>query len=139
MAHETSKITGFAIDNSAGTLTDISGSVNACTSQRAFEELDDTGLGDTIHSRVPGLGMASTYDVNGWVNSTTRAIFAPLVHTDTGAPTKTIAIKEASGVYYKGEAVVSNVTMGKAVGQLNTWSCTVTAVSGLSQTSVLGT
>jgi hypothetical protein len=139
MAHETSKVTGFAIDNSTGALTDISGSVNSVTAQRGFEELDDTGLGDSIHSRVPGLGMASTYDVNGWVNSTTRTIFAPLVHKDTGAPTKTISIKEATGVYYKGEAVVSNVTMGKSVGSLNTWSCTVTAVAGLTQTSVLGT
>lgn len=136
MAHETSKVTGFAIDNSAGALTNISGSTNSVVPTRGFEELDDTGLGDNIHTRVPGLGMAAVYDANGFVNSTTRAIFAPLLHGTAATVTKTIELKIATGEYWTGEAVVTNVSMPVNVGQINTWSCTLTAATGLTDTSV---
>ena len=134
MANETSKVTGFACDNAAASLTDISGSCNSVTWTGAMEMLDDTGLGDTDHTVVAGLGNAKTVAVNGMLNSTTRAIFAPLAASSTSI-TKTIEIKLATGDYWTGEAWPDNVTLGLPLG-LNTFSCNFSAQSGLTSTSV---
>ena len=134
MANETSKITGFACDNSAGTLTDISGDVNNVTWTGAMEMLDDTGLGDTDHTVVAGLGNAKTVSINGYLNSTTRAIFAPLAATSTSI-TKTIEMKLATGDFWTGEAWPDNVTINTPLG-LNTFSCNFSAQSGLTATAV---
>lgn len=137
MAHETSKVTGLAIDNSTGTLTDISGSVNMYRLNRAFEELEDTGLGDTTKSYIDGLGDAPRIPLNGHLNSTTRAIFAPLAAENTSVSTvKTLELKLASGDYWTGEAIVNDVELSVGVGQLNAWSCNLRAQSALTQTSV---
>jgi len=136
MANETSKVTGFACDNatSTGVLTDLSGYCNNVTWTGAMEMLDDTGLGDTDHTVVAGLGNAKTVAVNGMLNSTTRSIFAPLAAAST-TKTKTIEVKLASGDYWTGEAWPDNVTLGLPLG-LNTFSCNFSAQSGLSQTSI---
>jgi len=98
-----------------------------------MEMLDDTGLGDTDHTVVAGLGNAKTVAVNGMLNSTTRAIFAPLAASSTTL-TKTIEIKLATGDYWTGEAWPDNVTLGLPLG-LNTFSCNFSAQSGLTGTS----
>ena len=98
MANETSKVSGFAVDSSTGTLVDISGFCNNVTWTGAMEMLDDTGLGDTDHSVVAGLGNPKTVSVNGMLNTTTRPIFAPLAATSTSI-TKTIEIKLTTGDY----------------------------------------
>jgi len=134
MAHEDSKVSGFAVDNAAASLIDISGSCNAVTWTGAMEMLDDTGLGDSDHTVVAGLGNAKTVSVNGMLNSTTRAIFAPLAAASTSI-TKTIEVKLATGDYWTGEAWPDNVTIGLPLG-LNTFSCNFSAQSGLSSTSV---
>lgn len=131
---ETSKVSGFAIDNAAGTLTDISNYVNNVDWSGGNEKYDDTGLGDTRHTQVLGLGVASQVSVNGWMNSTTRAIFAPIV--DGTSVNKTIEIKLASGDFYGGECVPDATAIGLPVAALNTWSCTLSPVNGLTGTSV---
>ena len=134
MANETSKITGFAVDNAAASLVDISGFCNSVTWTGAMEMLDDTGLGDSDHTVVAGLGNAKTVAVNGMLNSTTRAIFAPLAAGSTTV-SKTIEIKLAAGDYWTGESWPDNVTIGLPLG-LNTFSCNFSAQSGLTTTSV---
>ena len=134
MAHENSKVTGFAVDNAAGTLTSISGSVNQVSIDGGMELLEDTGLGDTIRTFVDGLANGSNVSVNGMLDSTTRGIFAPLTNGTTVA--KTIEVKVATGDYWTGEAWPERVSLSSSPGAINTWSCTFRAVAGLTSTSV---
>lgn len=133
---ETSKVTGFAIDNAAGTLTDISNYTNNVDWGGGNETYDDTGLGDTRHTKVPGLGVGSTITANGWMNSTTRAIFPPIV--DGTSVNKTVEIKLASGDFYSGSCAPQNTAVSLPTAALNTWSITLEAVNGLTGTSVTG-
>lgn len=135
MGHETSEVTGFAIDNESGTLTDISGSVNTLTHDGGQELLEDTGLGDGRRTVVAGLANASNVQVNGMHNSTTRAIFGPVV--DGTSITKTVEVQYASGDIYTGEVWPETITgLSANVGQLNTWSAALRAQDGLTNTSV---
>jgi hypothetical protein len=135
MANEFSNVTGFACDDSGATLVDLSGFVNNFSFDGGLELLDDTGLGDSDRTVVAGLGNARNVNVNGWLNSTTRAIFAPLAGSATSI-TKTIELKLATGDFWTGEAWPENVNLSGGVGTLNTWSCTFRAQSGLTATSV---
>lgn len=137
MANENSSVTGFAMDNatSTGVLVDISGYVNTVSWDGGMNLLDDTGLGDGDETVVAGLGNARNVSVNGMLNSTTRAIFAPLAASAT-SKTKTIELKLATGDYWSGETWPESVNLGINVSQLNSWSCNFRAQSGLSQTSV---
>lgn len=136
MASETSKITGFAVDNASGTLTNISTATNNVDVAGGTEQYEDTGLSDTRHTFVLGLGAPVTVTANGWLNSTTRAIMAPLVNGTS--VDKTIEVKYATGDYYSGEAIPGNVQLGLPTGAVNTWSCTFQANNGLTATSVTG-
>lgn len=138
MAHENSTVIGFHCDNAGASLTDIAGSVNSVSFDGGLELLDDTGMGDTDRTVIAGLGNARNVTVNGFLNSTTRAIFAPLAANATSI-TKTIALKLATGSYYKGEAWPESVSLSASPGTINTWSCTFRAQSGLTATSVVGT
>lgn len=134
MAHEISKITGFAMDNASATLTDISGSVNTATLSGGTEQYEDTGLGDARHTFVLGLGTPVSVAVNGYLNSTTRAIIVPLVNGTT--VTKTIQLKMATGEYWTGESIPTDVQASLNMGAINTWSVTFQANDGLTKTSV---
>lgn len=134
MAHETSKVTGFAMDNASATLTSISGSVNQVQLTGGTEQYEDTGLGDTQHTFILGLGTPVQVSVNGYLNSTTRAIVLPLVNGTT--VNKTIELKMATGDYWTGEAIPQNVQANTNMGQINTFSITFQANDGLTSTSV---
>lgn len=134
MAHETSKVTGFAMDNASATLVSISGSVNQVSITGGTEQYEDTGLGDTRHTFVLGLGTPVQVSVNGYLNSTTRAIVMPLVNGTS--VNKTIEIKMATGEYWTGEAIPQNVNPATNMGALNTFSITFQANDGLTKTSV---
>ncbi len=134
MAHETSKVTGFAMDNASATLVSISGSVNQIGISGGTEQYEDTGLGDTRHTFVLGLGTPVQVTVNGYLNSTTRAIVLPLVNGTS--VNKTIELKMATGEYWTGESIPTNVNADSKMGALNTWSITFQANDGLTETSV---
>lgn len=138
MAHETSEIVGFALDSTpGGSLVNLSGDINTVSVSGGKELLDDTGLGDTRRTRVPGLAGPTSVSINGWHNSTTRAIFTPtFFDSDTS---RTIEIKYATGSYWKGETYPENGTPFNAnVAAVNTFNITFTAENGLSATSVTG-
>jgi hypothetical protein len=137
MANENSTVTGFACDDatSTGVLTNISGFVNNVSFDGGLELLDDTGLGDGDRTVIAGLGNARNVNVNGWLNSTTRAIFAPLAGSAT-SKTKTIELKLATGDYWTGEAWPESVNLSINVGAVNSWSCNFRAQSGLTSTSI---
>lgn len=134
MAHITSDVASFKVDDSAGSIATISGSVNSVTVDGGDNLLDDTGLGDSQHSVISGLGQPTTITVNGWLDSTTEAIFAPIVGGTS--ITKTIDIGLVSGQFLSGEAHMTSVSLGASVDAVSTWSCTFQAQSGLTRTSV---
>lgn len=134
MANWTSKDGGFRIDNAAGVLTDIKQYINSVDDSGGAARLDDTGLGDTRERSIAGLASATSVSINGSLNSTTYAIFAPLVNGTS--VTKTTEIKYAPAKLRVGEVYVSDVQLGQRVGQKHTFSATLSAENGLNGTSV---
>lgn len=134
MAHVISDAASFWCDNAATTLTNISGSVNNLSVDGGQNLLDDTGLSDTRHTFLPGLATGNMVSINGFVNSTTEGIFAPVL--DGTSIQKTIYIGIGSGQYLTGEAYPESVQMGASVDALSTFSCTFRATNGLTRTSV---
>ena len=135
MAHENSEVVAIGLDDESGSLADISGSINSVSWDGGQELLEDTGMGDGRRTVIAGLADASNIQLNGMHNSTTRAIFAPVV--DGTSITKTVELQLASGDVYTGEVWPERVTGFNAqVGQINTWSCALRAQDGLTSTSV---
>ena len=136
MGHETSEVTGFAIDiTPGGTLTDLSGDINSAQLTGSKELLDDTGLGDSRRTRISGLAGPTGVVINGWHNSTTRGAFPPnMFDSDTS---RTIEVLLASGEYWTGECFPESGTpFGSSVGAVNTFSVNWSAENGLTQTSI---
>lgn len=132
MAHVTSRTLVFKIDNASASLTDISGSVNQQNLAKDLGLLEDTGLGDTDRTYVPGLEGA-TLPVNGYMNSTTEAIVGPLV--EGTSITKTVSVFDGYQ-YLTGEVWPANVTITGNVGELVTWSMDLTFSGAVDRTSV---
>ena len=98
MANKTFKDLGFSLDNASATLTDLTAWLNQVSLQRAINLLEDTALSDTNKSVLTGLA-GTTVSINGFVNSTTDAIFGPLIATATSV-TKTFQYKAYTGRFY---------------------------------------
>jgi hypothetical protein len=133
MAHKTSKDWTFKLDDATGILKDITGDTNQHSVQGTLAMLEDSGGGDTESTFLPGLAGA-TIPANGWVNSTTEGIFAPLVGKRTSI-TKTFVA--GNGVkYLTGEAWPENVQISGNVNQLMAWSTTLRLDGAMTRTSV---
>lgn len=134
MAFAVSDAASLRVDDATATIANISGSVNSVTVDGGQELLEDTGLGDARRTVVAGLGTATNVTVNGMLDSTTEAIFAPI--TDGTSITKTIGVGLVSGQFLNGEAWPEAVQLAGNVGQISTWSVTFRAQNGLTRTSV---
>ncbi len=134
MASWDSSKAGFHVDNAAGTLTNISNYVNSLEAEGGTQLLDDTGLSDTIENFVGGIATGIRIRVNGFINSTTYAIFFPL-QAQTSV-TKTIQIKSFTAKYRYGEAWPTEVKLSAPIKTQQMWSCTFVAENGLTATSV---
>lgn len=137
MAHVTSEVASVRVDDATATIATISGSVNSIDVSGGQGLLDDTGMGDGRHTVIAGLGNATIVTLNGFLDSTTEAIFAPV--TDGTSITKTIGIGLVSGQYLNGEAWPESVSLGSTIDAISTWSCTFQAQNGLTRTSVVAT
>ena len=96
--------------------------------------LDDTGLSDTIENWVGGLAAGTNITVNGFLNSTTYTMIAPLQNKTS--VTKTIQILYFTGKYRYGEAWPSNVKLTQTAKQQGGWSIEFMAENGLTATSI---
>jgi hypothetical protein len=137
MGNINSDVASFRVDNESATIVNLTGStgtVNSIAPSGGQVLLDDTGVGDSRHTVVKGLANATEITVNGYVNSTTEAIFTPLL--DGTSITKTIGIGLVSGQYLNGEAWPRDVSFSVGIDELQTWSCTFQAADGLTRTSV---
>ena len=120
------------LDNSTGTLVEISDYVNDQALQTAFDVFRTDGVGSSDPERQHGKADASV-PLNGWINSTTEAIFGPLQGNRTST-TKTMFYY--NGVkFYTGEFLISDVEFSGSPNDLQTWSCTLAQSGAVSRTS----
>lgn len=135
MAHRNSDAVQVKVDGSTGTVVDISGDVNSVSFDGGMNLLDDTGMNDTRHTVVAGLADASSVSLNGWLDSTTEAIWANVV--DRTSITKTFGVTFDDGTtWWTGEVWPEDVSLSAGVDELQAWSVTLRAQNGLSSTSV---
>ena len=134
MAHKTSIDMRMKIDNAAGTLTAITGSVNSQALSAAMSVLEDSAMGDEERTYLPGLAGA-TLDLSGFLNTTTDGIFGPLVGNRT-CKTKTVEFKAYTSRYYKGEVYPTSVGISGSPDTLETWSASLTFDGAVTRTSV---
>ena len=134
MANKTYKDMKFGIDNASNTFADLTSYVNQESLQRSINLLEDTALSDANRSVLTGLA-GTTISINGFVNTTTDAIFGPLIATATSV-TKTTQYGAYTGRFYFGEALVSNVQYSGSVDTLQTFSIDLTFDGAVTRTSV---
>ena len=135
MANRNSDAVYIKLDDATATIADISGQVNSVSWDGGQVLLDDTGMSDSRHTFVKGLANASNVSLNGWLNSTTAAIFMPVI--DGTSITKTFGITlDSSSTWYNGEVWPEAVNVSAGTDALQAWSCNLVASNGLTSTSV---
>lgn len=135
MAHQISSAAEFRVDNAAATLTDISGSVNNLAIAGGNGLIEDTGLGDAVRTEIRDVGIVNSMNITFMVNSTTEAIFAPLVNGTSVQ--KTVQAQLVSGQYLSGEAYVGPVSFSVPIGlQTGTAEFRSSSNTGFDRTSV---
>jgi hypothetical protein len=125
---------GFRIDGSTGVLQDLSGDVNQQSIQRAVNLLEDTGMGEEERTFLPGLA-GTTLSINGMANTTTEAIFGPLV-ADNTSRTKTVEFKTHAGRFLNGEVRVGGYQASGSPDSLETFSADLTVDGAMNRTTV---
>jgi len=97
--------------------------------------VDDTGLSDAVRSEARDIGMINVMTMNGFVNSTTEAIFGPCINGTAAA--KTVEYKLNSNKFLSGTALIGTVSFSGPIG-LQTFSAEArsNSTTGFSRTSV---
>ena len=134
MANTTYKDMGFKIDGAGGTLIDIKAFLNQADLAAALDLIEDTAMGDTKRQYIPGLS-GNTLTINGMVNSTTDAIFGPLISAATSV-SKTVEFKAYATRFYNGEVFATGVTYSGSTNSLQTFSANLTIDGALNRTTV---
>ena len=121
------------VDNAAGTLTEISGSVNQASLQGTQDLLDSTTLNSSTKGNFPGLAGASL-PISGFINTTTDGIFGPLVGNRTSIA-KTFAFYHGEK-WFTGEMYPVDVQITGSANDLVTFSANLTLDGTITRTSV---
>jgi hypothetical protein len=124
----------FKIDNASSTLTSIKNWINQADMQRTLGIIEDTAMGDTNDSILYGIS-GTTFSVSGMVNTTTDAIFGPLVNSATSV-TKTVEWKAYTGRFYNGEVLLTNVQYSGSTNTLQTFSAQMKVDGAVNRTTV---
>lgn len=130
------------IDNSTGTLTDITSYISNASIRAVQDIIEDTSMADSERSYLFGLAGA-TIPLSGMVNSTTEGIFGPLIGNRTTAA-KTIEYRAyltstdstgQIGMFYNGEVLVGSVEMSGSTNSLQTFGTEATFDGLVNRTS----
>jgi len=132
MANKTGKDSQFKLDGAAATIVDYTAYTNQNSITAAHTALEDTGFGMEEATFVPGVENA-TFSMNGWVNSTTDAVFGPLIGNRTSI-TKTFGVYNGLK-WYTGEALPTNVQYSGSVNSLLTWSADFQITGAVTRTA----
>ena len=119
---------------STSVLTNITAYVNQVDLQRTLDLIEDTAMSDTNRSYLHGLA-GTTISLNGMVNTTTDAIFGPLVNAATSV-TKTFEYKAYTNRFYNGEMLLTGIQYSGATNSLQTFSVSATFDGAVNRTSV---
>lgn len=122
------------IDNAAGTLTDITAYLTAESIAGVQELMDNTTMSLEERSNLPGVAGGSG-TLAGMVNSTTNAIFAPLLGNRTTA-TKTFQRAGTTNLVLRGEFWITDVEFSGSVNTMQTFSASMTLEGVMISTSV---
>jgi len=128
MAHQLSSAAGFSLTGEATSiLSDISGDVNNLTINGGNGLVEDTGLGDAVRTETRDIGIVNSMSITGMVNTTTEAIFGPLINGTS--VTKSVQAQLISGLYLSGTANVGPVSFSIPIG-LQTFTAEFRSSSG---------
>lgn len=133
MANKTYRDMTVSVDNSTG-LTAITAYVSSVDLTRALDLIEDSAMSDTNRSYLHGIA-GTTFTLSGMVNTTTDAIYGPLIAAATSV-TKTFQMQSYSGRVYRGEVLVSNVRYSGSLNALETFSADHTVDGAVTRTSV---
>ena len=127
MANKIYKDMRIKVDTAGGTLTDITSYLSSASIRSIQDTIEDTGMGDEEKSYLFGQAGA-TIPLSGMVNTTTDAMFGPLVGNRTTV-TKTVEYRAyltntttGAGRYYNGEALITSVEYSGSTNSLQTFS-----------------
>ena len=123
MGNRTWKGMTIKLDNTVGSLVDLTAYCNSVDLGGSQEMIDDTSLNDEEHSYVFGLAGAG-FTANFFSNSTTDPIFTPLLGNRTTA-TKTARVYNGNK-WFCGETLVGDVGFSGAPGALQVWGASFT-------------
>jgi hypothetical protein len=116
------KNASFKVDNSGGTLTDISNTLNSVTFPREIETLETTSFGSSTRSYVVGFSDA-TISVEGSFDATVDAHLAGILGQEASVSFEYGPEGTTTGlVKYTGEALMTSYETSAGVGDIVTFS-----------------
>jgi len=130
----------FKIDNAAGSLIDISNTVNDVSVSRAIETGETTSFGNSSKTYIVGLADA-TISVSGSFDATvdnhlTTLIDAQIAGTNASASFEAGPQGTAvSSVKYTGESIVTSYEVNPTVGDVVTYSLEIQVTGAVSRTT----
>jgi len=133
MANKTYRDMVIKVDNSTGLQT-ITAFVSSSDLTRALDIIEDSSMSDTNRSYLHGIA-GTTFSISGMVNTTTDAIYGPLIAAATSV-TKTVQITAYTNRAYRAETLVTNVRYSGSVNGLETFSADHTVDGAVTRTSV---
>jgi hypothetical protein len=116
------KNASFKVDNSGGTLTDISNTLNSVSFPREIETLETTSFGSSTRSYVVGFSDA-TISVEGSFDATVDAHLAGILGQEASVSFEYGPEGTTAGqVKYTGEALMTSYETSAGVGDIVTYS-----------------
>jgi hypothetical protein len=116
------KNASFKVDNSGGTLTNISDTLNSVTFPREIETLETTSFGSSTRSYVVGFSDA-TISIEGSFDATVDAHLAGILGQEASVSFEYGPEGTTSGqVKYTGEAFMTSYETSAGVGDIVTYS-----------------
>ena len=116
------KNASFKVDNSGGTLTNISDTLNSVTFPREIETLETTSFGSSTRSYVVGFSDA-TISIEGSFDATVDAHLAGILGQEASVSFEYGPEGTPAGlVKYTGEALMTSYETSAGVGDIVTYS-----------------
>jgi hypothetical protein len=116
------KNASFKVDNSGGSLTNISDTLNSVTFPREIETLETTSFGSSTRSYVVGFSDA-TISIEGSFDATVDAHLAGILGQEASVSFEYGPEGTTSGqVKYTGEAFMTSYETSAGVGDIVTYS-----------------
>jgi Phage tail tube protein len=140
MAFIHGKKTGFKVDNSAGSLTDLSGYTDDCTLARAVETGETTTYGQDDKTYITGLRDA-TFSASGSVDTASAAtvdgVLSGVLGQDATVtvdylPDNSQAVS-SSNPHYTAECIVTKYDIHSPVDDVSEWSAEFQVSGGVTR------